>query len=772
MNASEEQNRNLELFAEELLDQLELLNGALLQLESDPASPGCRDGLMRAAHTVKGAARMVGLLPLERLGHAIEELLLAALRGDGPSPLPAAAVALLFQAFDRLERLGQGPPLELPPRLQAEAQQLEALGAELSAMAAQLSASATGAGPEGAATALGAATTPSTLAAGAAALPTERVVKVDALQLNRIAALAGESMVAARWLQPYADSLQQLRARQRELADLIDRCPAVAGGDGEALAIRAKERQCQQLLQQQLEDLEAFARRTNTIAHRLYGEVLNANMRPFHEGLPGLQRLVRDLAASLGKRVRLEIVGRNTLVDRDILRRLEAPITHAVRNAIDHGLESPEARRGAGKPEQGLLRIEAMHRGGMLSITVRDDGAGVDLEAVRRRALQRGLIEEPADAGPEREPSEAELLALLLRPGFSTARQVSELSGRGVGLDVVDTMAREVGGSLRLSSTAGQCTSLHLQLPLTLSVVRTLLVQIGGEPYALPLARLDQIVAAPLPDIHRHEGHASLLLDGRTIGLIQSQALLGRPCPNQLSDPLPVMVLSDQGQSYGLVVERFLGEQDLVVRPLDPRLGAVPCIASAALMGDGAPILVIDVGDLLRLVQERLASGTLTPLPLGASGEGQATAHPDSAMTGGVARAASEEPTGSEARRVLVVDDSRMVRESLARALAGRGYRVEKAGDGEEALELLRRLPVDLVVSDVEMPRLDGFGLVRRLRGLEQPLASLPVLILSSRDSEADRLEGLQAGADLYLAKGGFREELLLEAVHDLIGPA
>ena len=221
----------------------------------------------------------------------------------------------------------------------------------------------------------------------------------------------------------------------------------------------------------------------------------------------------------------------------DILRRLEAPITHAVRNAIDHGLETPERRRAAGKPEQGLLRIEALHRGGMLSITVRDDGAGVDLEAVRRRGLEQGLIGESADAAGEREANEAELLPLLLRPGFSTARTVSELSGRGVGLDVVDSMTREVGGSLRLSSTAGQGMSLHLQLPLTLSVVRTLLVQIGGEPYALPLARLDQIVAAPLANIHRHEGRSSLLLDGRAIGLIQAQALLGRPCPRQLSDP-------------------------------------------------------------------------------------------------------------------------------------------------------------------------------------------------------------------------------------------
>ncbi|MFM7087392.1 MAG: response regulator [Cyanobium sp.] len=784
MTSAEERRRNLALFAEELHDQLDNLNTALLQLESDPSSPGSRDSLMRAAHTVKGAARMVGLTPIERFAHALEELLVAGLAGEaaaaGSAPPTAArldppVVELLLTCFDRLAALGQGNPQELPGRLEQQAGALESLGAQLTAQVREL------AGAAGAITdaAQAPATSSEAGAAMADATAPERVVKVDAQQLNRITALAGEAMVAVRWLQPYADALQQLRSRQRELAELIARWQPAPGGDSQLALIREKESQCQQLLLRQLEELEAYARRSNTIAHRLYGEVLNANMRPFHEGLVGLPRLVRDLAASLGKRVQLEIVGRSTLVDRDILRRLEAPINHGVRNAIDHGLEPPETRRAAGKPEQGLLRLEALHRGGMLSIAIRDDGAGVDLEAVRQRGLERGLIE----PGNEHELSEADLLDLLLRPGFSTARQLSEVSGRGVGLDVVQTMAREVGGSLRLSTVAGGGTSLHFQLPLTLSVVRTLLVRIGREPYAVPLARLDQIVAVPLSSIHRHEGKASLQLDGQAIGLIGSQALLGLPLPARLRDPLPVMVLSDQGRSYGLVVEEVLGEQDLVVRPLDPRLGEVPGLASAALLGDGAPILVLDVGDLLRLMQEGLASDTLPPLPhapsapaVGPDGTDGASGVLVQAGTTAPPVATTAAPPGGDAasrqpRAVLVVDDSRMVRESLGRTLEGRGYRVAKAADGQEALERLQTEDFELVVSDVEMPRVDGFALVRRLRAMDQPLASLPVLILSSRDQQADRIEGLEAGADRYLAKGGFHEDTLLEAVQDLIGP-
>ena len=759
--SNEERRRNLELFHEELADQLALLNRALVALEQDPAAADAHDTLMRAAHTIKGAARMVGLAPIEQLLHAIEDLIQRAL-GAGRSP-DSSSVDLLFSCFDRLEAINGAEADTLPERLAQQAGELDALAVRVRAEADAQATSPTLSARDEASS-----------SSPPADLSGERVVRLDALQLNRIAALAGESMVAARWLQPYADALQQLRSRQRELGELIARSSPQADAASTAL-IRSKERQCQELLQERLEELEAFARRANTVAHRLYGEVLNANMRPFHEGLGGLPRLVRDLAASLGKRVRLEIVGRNTLVDRDILRRLEAPITHCVRNAIDHGLETPEQRRMAGKPEQGLLRLEAMHRGGMLSISVRDDGAGIDLEAVRRRAQEAGLLEEAETNGDAGDTSEAELLELLLRPGFSTATAVSEVSGRGVGLDVAQAMAREVGGSLRLNSSPGGGTTVHFQLPLTLSVVRTLLVRIGGEPYAVPLARLDQIVAAPHSSIGVHEGRASLQLDGRAIGLIQAQLLLGQASPPALADPLPVLVLSEQGRSYGLVVEGFLGEQDLVVRPLDPRLGRVSGISAAALLGDGAPILVIDVGELLTAIEERLALGPLPPLALSATASPSTSASAGTSaadpVTGSAAADTSAVPS-TAAPLVLVVDDSRMVRESLARSLTGRGYRVLRAADGLEALELLRSEPVDLVVSDVEMPGLDGFALVRRLRELPPPVGGLPVLIVSSRDSEADRLAGLEAGADRYLPKGGFSEATLLEAVHDLIGPA
>jgi len=276
--------------------------------------------------------------------------------------------------------------------------------------------------------------------------------------------------------------------------------------------------------------------------------------------------------------------------------------------------------------------------------------------------------------------------------------------------------------------------------------VRTLLVEIAGEPYAFPLARLDQIVAMDQSAIHGVEGRDTFNLDDRTIGLVAAREVMALPPLERLPDPVPLVVISDHNNVYGVMVDRFLGEQDLVVRPLDNRLGRVPNISAAALMGDGLPILIVDVPELVRSIDARLMHGDLRSL-------------------------AAAPPATIPRRRVLVVDDSETVRQSLVRCLSGAGYRVEQAADGREAWTALQGQDVDLVLTDVEMPVMDGLELVRLLR--QQPrLSSLPVMIVSSREGEQDRLLGLEAGADYYLDKGRFSDARLLAAVLDLIGPA
>ena len=250
---------------------------------------------------------------------------------------------------------------------------------------------------------------------------------------------------------------------------------------------------CWQMISERLTELEFFVHRAENLADRLYRTALATHMRPFEDGVQGLPRMVRDLARQLGKDVTFDIIGRATEVDRDILERLEAPLNHLLRNAIDHGIETPAERLAAGKPAAGTIRLEARHQAGMLSITVSDDGRGVDVEQVRRSIVSKNLV--TADVAGEL--TAPELLEFLFLPAFSTAATVTEISGRGVGLDVVQRMVQEAGGVVRAVSEPGKGMCFHLQLPLTLSVLRALLVDIAGEPYAFPLGRIERAVTGP-----------------------------------------------------------------------------------------------------------------------------------------------------------------------------------------------------------------------------------------------------------------------------------
>jgi two-component system sensor histidine kinase and response regulator WspE len=728
----------LELFRLELEERVAHLNQALLQLEQQPESREPCDEVMRSLHSVKGAAGIVVLHALVAVAHRLEDFFVAVKNGE--ASLHPEAFALSFRCIDLFSDVSKLPAEEIRAWLDERQQELDGLVEAINRLL-----------PSSASTAV---TSPIAIdnpypaaqeSAAFQAPPVERVVKVEAENLNRIMALSGEMLVEAKWLQPFADSLSLLKDRQKDLQATIEALRVQLSAQGQDLELvekaRRKERECRETLIERLGELELYALRTTNLSYRLYREVIGSNMRPFSDAMVALPRMVRDLATSLGKQVRLEVLGKATLVDRDILRKLESPLTHILRNAVDHGIELPEERLARGKPARGTIRIEALHRGGMLAITISDDGQGVRYDAVRQRLVEEGQCspEEAANL------SEAELCVRLYQPGFSTAAAVTEVSGRGVGLDVVSAMAQEVGGTVRFASTSGQGTSLHFQLPLTLSVVRTLLVEIAGEPYAFPLARLDQIVAIEPGAIMVMEGRECFQLDGVSIGLISARQVMGFPEAKSANDVIPVVVISDHGRVYGVVVDRYLGEQDLVVRPLDPRLGKVANISAAALMGDGQPILIVDTTDLVRSIDGLLQSSSLrSPVSVQALASGQ---------------------------RILIADDSPVALDLQTRLVRSRGYRVDRANNGMEALEALREGDYQLLVSDVEMPELDGIGLIRTLRQ-EQRFQHLPVIICSSRDSEQDRLRGMEAGADYYLVKSSFRDETLLNAIHQLIGPA
>jgi two-component system sensor histidine kinase and response regulator WspE len=481
----------------------------------------------------------------------------------------------------------------------------------------------------------------------------------------------------------------------------------------------------------------------HSLGNRLHEEVITSRMRPFSDVTRGFPRMIRDIARQLGKKVDLKIEGLATQVDRDILDRIEAPLNHLLRNALDHGIETVEERRQAGKPEQATLQLTAVHSSGMLSIHVKDDGRGIDLEKLRKSIVAKGMVNKTMAM----EMNETELLEFLFLPGFSTRDEVTEISGRGVGLDVVHSTVQQMRGVVRASSTAGAGTHFHLQLPLTLSIIRALLVEICGEPYAIPLSRIDRTLRLDTSQVESLEGRQYFTLGTQHVGLVFASQVLDCTGNAENSDFLPVVVLGERLHLSGLVVDRFIGERNLVVHTLDPRLGKIQDISAASLLENGDPCLIIDVDDMLRSIDILIAGGRLNRI--------------------------HDKQDGPEVhgKRILVVDDSITVREVERNMLVTRGYQVDVAVDGMDGWNTVRMDDYDLVISDIDMPRMNGFEFVRLIRQDER-LSKTPVMIVSYKDREEDRQRGLEAGADYYLTKGSFHDETLIEAVMDLIGTA
>ncbi len=736
----------LELFRNEVESQVVTLTNDLLELEQNPTAMDRLERLMRAAHSVKGAARMVNLDGAVRIAHAMEDCFVVAQQGT--IILQPDGVDALLKGVDTLTQIAQPANQDHAAWQQTNQQQIDAL---LAAFAAIKAGTATPALPSAAQAAQQVAATPAATLSTATAATQDNAVRVSADSLNRLMGLSGEALVGARWLRPYADALLQVKRRQAELITVLDHLWDIIGGPNlneYATSLfkdaHRKAGDCRMILSDRLTELEEYDRRTSNLSSRLNREVIASRMRPFADGVHGFQRMVRDLARNLGKDVRMEIRGLNTQVDRDILEKVEAPLNHLLRNALDHGVDTPEERRAAGKPAQATIILEAMHNSGMLSITVSDDGRGVDLEKLRGKIVQKGLV--TAEMAPQL--SDTELLEFLFLPSFSTRDKVTETSGRGVGLDVVHSVMQEMRGVIRTSTQLGKGTRFQMQLPLTLSVIRALLVEIAGEIYAFPLARIDHTLKLDKDAIELVEGRQYFTLNGQHIGIVTANQVLELDDAPHDKEVLSVIVIGDRNHRFGLIVDRFMGERNLVVRPLDVRLGKVRDISAAAFMEDGTPALIVDVDDLLRSIEILVNGGRLNKVSQG-----------------------GEQESGRGAKRVLVVDDSITIREVERNMLQTRGYDVDVAVDGMDGWNAVRTGRYDLVISDIDMPRMNGIEFVSHIKQ-DPRLKNIPVMIVSYKDREEDRNRGLEAGADYYITKGSFHDETLLDAVADLIGAA
>jgi two-component system sensor histidine kinase and response regulator WspE len=750
----------VELFRTETAACTETLSRGLVELESGGRAD--LEGLMRAAHSIKGAARIVGIELAVQVAHALEDCLVKA--QDGLLALPREAVDVLLAAVDVLSEIAQAAAGDLEDWLTRRGPGVSDILERLRDLAAlKLSVPLV---PS--ARALGMTRASELAVAQVTALPQEvhiqlkgsesggsvlakdRVVRVNAQSINRLMGLAGESLVESRRVQTFTGSMQRLKRRQTELSTLLESLEhqgdAALDALGRAALSEAKARalECRSLLAEQMAELDGYARRVDDLSDRLYREALKSRMRPFGDCAHGFPRMVRDVARQLGKEVRFELSGEATDVDRDVLEGLEAPLTHLLRNAVDHGLETPAERAALGKVPQGLVRIEARHHAGMLAITVTDDGRGIDPTALRAKIVERGLLADSV----ARDLSALELFEFIFLPGFSTASSVTEISGRGVGLDAVRSAVEAASGVVRVTSEVARGTSFHLQLPVTRSVMRAVVAEVAGEAYAFPLLRIDRILRVPARDVQTLGTVQYFVLEGANVSLVSTQQVLGFGSERPNLNEVCVVVIGERTRRYGLVVDKFLGEHDLVVRPLDPRLGKVQDIAAAAILVDGAPALILDVDDLVRSIEKLAHAGRIDKLTTRSDGAGS-----------------------KPRKRVLVVDDSITVREVERQLLVNRGYEVDVAVDGIDGLNSIRSSRYDLVVSDIDMPRLNGLELVRAIKQ-DPKLGATPIIIVSYKDREEDRMRGLDAGANYYLTKSSFHDETLVRAVEDLIGSA
>jgi two-component system chemotaxis sensor kinase CheA len=683
MDSDEPEAEFRQVFVQEAGERLDAMSRLLLEVEVAGSETESVAALFREAHTLKGGAAMVGLTGIGRLSHTMEDLL-TELRA-GTRPLSPTLVDALLLCVDALRSVLSAAAAGEPHDAEVEAAE----------RALREAAAGEAAGPDAerppAAPAAAGGPAPATAAAPA---QQERLA-VPVARIDELVRLIGETV-----------------AGQLRLGVLL----------GEALNRDPES----------LEEFRAFSH----VLRELQEVAIRTRMVPIRQVVPGLQRAARDVARASGKRMRFVVSGEETEVDRRMLDLLADALLHLVRNAVDHGLEAPEARVRAGKAEEGTVRLVAAQRRAEAVIVLSDDGRGIDLQRVRDVAGSNG--------GTRADVDDADALQMIFRSGFSTAAEVGEFSGRGVGLDVVRDRLETIQGRLEVQSQPGLGTEFRITVPLTLAVVQSLLVTVGGQRFALPMHSVERIVPSSLAE-RWAGGRPVVMIDGRPVPLDRLETTLGMEGRRDRDSAGPAVLLRGHTGEHGFRVDQVLGQRQVVVKSLSSVLPRLPTVVGASAEPDGAILLMLEATALIERARQRkpVLAEALTP----------------------VAQATAPRPQES----VLVVDDSVIVREVERSILERAGYRVLTAADGVEALSILAERPCDLVVTDIDMPRMDGLRLTAEIRALPR-LTQLPVILLTARADEESHRRGLEAGADGYVVKSAFDRTALLGLVHRALG--
>lgn len=725
----------LATFRAEVEERLASLQSGLLALESHQSPRQVITSLFRDAHTVKGSARMLGLEGVLHVAHNMEDLL-GSLR-DGRFAVRKDLVDLLLAACDGIARA-------LPGEAGAPASVDDAALAPLiDALVLAVAGADPVVVPQLAVPEIPDQPIPSEPEGPRQASDS---VRVAASKVYDLLDAVGEADLGARRVEQTTGLLLSLAADHARWAGVVrtetQRQSTVLPPEI-ALALHR--------LVGTGEDLTSTVRGLRELVESHRGGMalvrdgaMGLAMVPVRRVFAALPRIVRDVAQATGKDVVLETSGEDVELDKQVLDGVADALKHLVINAVDHGCESPADRQAVGKPARAVVTVSARSVGGTVVIEVADDGAGVDEDAVREKAVRLGLL------APDANVVGSALLSTLFTPAFTTSDTVTETSGRGVGLDVVRDAVEELGGSVEVRSVRGEGTAFVLTLPVTLGVLRCLVARVGDERYAVPVPGVVESLSLRDAEVHNLAGAPVVLRHGVSVPLLDLGVALGltRAAGEAPRAALVVRHASGAGGQIAWAVDRLEGESELVVKDLGSFLGRVPFVAGATIDGDGSVVCLLD----LRELADRAVGGSGFMTPAAAPASRKTTATP-----------------GQKKARVLVVEDSVGVRELERVILEGAGYLVETAVDGLDGASRLRDDPADLVLSDVEMPGMDGFDLtrtIRRTKGWE----NVPVIIMTSRGEEHARQAGLDAGCSAYLLKNEFDQEQLISTVRRLVG--
>lgn len=768
----------LNIFRDEVGEYLETLNTMLMQIETAESvdAESLRE-LNRVAHSMKGASRAVGLKVIETIAHYMEEVFAAAMHNqlrlspdvcdllydgldliqtvvDGDENDEEALAQVLMQLEQVVARSASETSFEPAP---SAAPKIEALPAEESHPASNHKLKPVESPP--AIAEVPAAHSPAAETGPVAIRPAEESIRVPVSKLDHLMAEVSELLVArmqseervrdvqglrrlhSKWRREwqsiraaYIRLARRLQDEQGELSD--DVLTIFKFLENNQRNLMAATQHLNQLVQALGQD----NLRLTTLADQLQDDVSHMRMVAFETLLGGFQRIVRDLARDTGKLVHLEVVGMGVEVDKTVLDALKDPVMHLLRNAIDHGIEPPELREQRGKTPTGRLALEIEQRGSEIVVRVRDDGKGIDTGALKHKALNAGIISaQEADS-----MSEDDIRSLIFHPGLSTAAQVTAISGRGIGMDIVRDRVESLRGRVSVSSVPGQGTTVSLNMPVSLTRIRCVLMEIGDETYAVPSAAIVRMTTLHRDDVFTAENRDMVVLDDHPVPLVSMADVLAVPGAPRGSGEITVVALRAVDRTVAFEVDGLQSERELVLKPLGPEIARAQFVSGAALLGTGAVLIVLDVNDLVRSATGRTLPTRRAPVLT------RQTSAPTHKLS------------------ILVVDDSITTRTLEKNILETAGFLVNVAIDGEEAWQRISEQHYDVIISDVEMPKMTGLELVRLIKGNEHT-RHIPVILLTSLGKPEHQEAGLRAGADAYLVKSQFDQGELLRMIQAVI---